>query len=198
MRLLLATATAGVSLALVGMQLGRVLRLRDAAGVSAAGLAGSVIGYVGWTLHAARTGDWLAAAAVGAPGALQAANLIVSLRYGAERRDTLVPAAVAATLALGYFAMPAAMFAVALLAASAAAYAPTVRAAWFAPDIRGVSRLAWAAASLHGAAWGAYGVVTQDLYITASGALNLTASAAIVTATYVRSAAWDEHAAKVT
>lgn len=184
----LLTALAGIGVILP--QITRVTAVGDASGVAAAGITGSVFGYAGWLIYTSRgPGGW-SLVALALPAALQAVNLLVVVRYGGDRSDIapIVVLGTAVCLAVAIGPLNGAVWV--LLAIGAMAYVPTVRSAWRAPTIRGVSRVAWTLSTLHAVGWGVHGVAISDAFIITNGAINTAGSVLVLLATFVRHEEW--------
>lgn len=188
---LTAVLTALAGAAVILPQIVRVLSIDSAAGVAVAGIAGSVWGYLGWLVYATReTGGW-SIVALAIPAALQVANLIIVMAKGGDRRGSLLIAVVGGAVVVAVTIGTPARAVWVLLAMGVVAYLPTVRSAWHAPRIQGVSRIAWTLSTAHAIGWSAHGLTIGDLFVVTNGAVNVTGSALVLAATFVRHDVWE-------
>ena len=161
-------------------QLGRLLRTRDAHGVSLDTAATSSIVSFGWATYGALTDQLPVLLATGSSGVVFALITLYAVKLG--RRPTELRAAplwlvvlVAATL----FARADGL-GVLLPISVLVANVPQLVVAYREADLTGLSSSTWLLSVSDGAVWAAYALVTGDPAILVFGVLQLTTSGAIV------------------
>lgn len=188
---LTAVLTALAGAAVILPQILRVLHVDSAAGVAVAGITGSVWGYLGWLVYATRgSGGW-SIVALAVPATLQVANLVIVLLKGGERSGSVPVVVIGGGVVVAVATGAPAKVVWVLLAMGVVAYFPTVRSAWHAPRIQGVSRIAWTLSTLHAIGWSAHGLAIGDLFVVTNGAVNVAGSVLVLLATFVRHDVWE-------
>lgn len=175
----------GVLALIVGLtrampQLVRLLRARDAAGVSLDGCVTSAIVSSFWAVYGILTGQPAVVLASGTPAVIFVLIAFAALRYGrrvGELRTApvLLIAFTAVVVAGGAGALGAALTVGALVANT-----PHVIVAYREKDLTGVSPLTWTLTATDGAIWVVYALITGDVPILVNNAFQLTTSASIV------------------
>lgn len=161
-------------------QLLRLLRARDARGVSVdtAGTSSVVSG--AWTTYGLLTGQAAVAAASGASAVMFGAVTVVALRFGRRLGEMRTTAVWLLTLLVVALAGGAGGLGVLLPVSVLVANLPQLLVAWREPDLTGLSLGTWMLSVLEAAVWGAYGLLAGDQSILVYGTLQLTTSGAIV------------------
>ena len=161
-------------------QLLRLLRTRDAHGVSLDTAATSSVVSFGWAAYGVLTDQLPVILATGSSGVVFALITVFALRFGRrviELRTApvwlvvlLIVAAVARAGGLGV------LLPISVLVANL----PQLIVAYREPDLTGLSPSTWLLSMSDGVVWAIYALVTNDLAILVFGVLQLTTSAAIV------------------
>ena len=168
------TVASVLGVGLIAPQTSRILRTRNAAGVSVAGLVCSCISYIGWISFALHLLDIPMLVSLLLPFILEAITLGLAIRWGGELHGlstcwiwltALLVASMIGWSALGT-----------LLAISIVwGYGPAVVEAWRAADVSGVSVVAWRVRVIDGLAWASYGLFSDQkeslIYGSAAAAL---------------------------
>ena len=180
-----AAAMLGALGTLVGLvralpQLVRLLRTRDAHGVSLDTAATSSVVSFGWATYGVLTQQVPVSLATGSSGVVFALITVCAVRFGRRLSElraapvwlvVLVAVAVAARdRGLG----------VVLPVSVLVANLPQLLVAYREPDLTGLSASTWLLSMSDGAVWLAYALVTGDSAILVFGILQLTTSSAIV------------------
>ena len=161
-------------------QLLRLLRTRDARGVSLDAAATSSVVSLAWTIYGFLTGQGAVAAASGASAVMFALVAATALRLGRSPRELRAsPGWLAVLVAVGAlggarglgFLLP-----VSVLVANV----PQLVVAWRERDLSALSLGTWLLAVLEALVWGTYGLVAGDRSILLYGALHLATSGAVV------------------
>lgn len=168
------TVASLLGIGLIAPQALRIMRTHNAAGVSVTGLVCSCISYAGWVSFAVHLLDIPMLVSLLLPFVLETITLVLAVRWNGETGGMTIAgcwlAAVVSASLIGWPALGA------LLAISIVwGYGPAVVEAWRAPDVSGVSVLAWRVRVLDGLAWASYGLVTTQseslVYGTAAASL---------------------------
>lgn len=190
-----ATAVLGGLGTLVGLvralpQLARLLRERDAHGVSLDTAATSSIVSFGWVTYGILTGQLPVALATGASGVIFAVISILALRLG--RRSSELRAAPVWLVILTVVAVTrgSSGLGVLLPVSVLVANVPQILAAYRERDLIGLSIGTWLLSVTDGVVWGAYALVADDAPILVFGVLQFTTSMIIV----MRRWAWQRSA----
>lgn len=161
-------------------QLSRLLRARDAHGVSVDTAATSSAVSAGWTTYGALTGQSAVALASGGSALMFFLVTLAALRFGRRlgelRATPLWLAAMAGAGLLGGAGGLGTLLPVSALVANV----PQLVVAWRERDLSTLSLGTWALTSAEAIVWGTYGVATDDAPIEIHAALNLLTSGAIV------------------
>lgn len=161
-------------------QLVRLVRTKDAAGVSLDGCATSAIVSSAWTAYGVLTDQPAVVFASGTPAFIFVLIGLAALRYGrriGELRTApwFLVAFTAVGLAGGAVGLGAALTVGALVANT-----PQVLAAYREKDLSGVSPVTWSLTAADGAIWTTYALITGDVPILVNNVFQLTTSASIV------------------
>jgi uncharacterized protein with PQ loop repeat len=161
-------------------QLLRLLRGRDARGVSADAAATTSVVSLAWTAYGLLTGQGAVASASGASAVMFALVAAAALRLGRSPRELrAAPVWLAVLTAAGAvggarglgFLLP-----VSVLVANG----PQLLVAWRERELSALSLGTWRLAVLEAVVWGAYGLAAGDRSIVLYGTLHLATSGAIV------------------
>jgi uncharacterized protein with PQ loop repeat len=187
-----ATTILGALGTLIGLvravpQLVRLLRARDAHGVSLDTAATSSIVSFGWATYGVLTEQPAVTLATGASGIVFAIITVVAARLGRSARELRAAPVwfvvlLAAVLVQGSDALGL-LLPVSVLIANV----PQIAAAFRERDLTGLSIGTWSLSMSDGLVWGAYALVSGDTSILVFGVLQLTTSATIV----VRRWSWE-------
>jgi len=158
----------------------RLIRAKDAHGVSLDTAATSCVVSFAWTTYAVLTDQFAVVLATGLSGAVFALITLLAMKLG--RQVTEVRAApiwlvvvIAITLIAGSGGLGA------ILSVSAlAANTPQVIVAYRERDLSGLSPTTWALTASDGAVWTLYGIVTGDVPILMNNLFQFSTGAAIV------------------
>lgn len=161
-------------------QLVRLLRARDAAGVSLDGCATSAIVSSFWATYGILTGQPAVVLASGTPAVIFVVIGLAALRYGrriGELRAApfFLIAFTGVTIAGG-----AAGLGLVLTVGALVANTPHVVTAYREKELSGVSPSTWALTAADGAIWTTYALITGDVPILVNNVFQLTTSLAIV------------------
>jgi uncharacterized protein with PQ loop repeat len=161
-------------------QLRRLLRARDAHGVSVDTAATSSVVSFAWAAYGAITGQTAVVLASGASSLSFALVTLAALRFGrrvAELRATLAWLLVlAAAGAVGGAGGLGLLLPVSVLVANL----PQLVVAWRERDLSALSLGTWVLSVAEAVVWGGYGLVAHDRSILVYGALHLVTSGGIV------------------
>jgi uncharacterized protein with PQ loop repeat len=161
-------------------QLVRLLRARDAAGISVDGCATSAIVSAFWAAYGILTGQLAVVLASGTPAAIFVLITLAALRYGRSAKEfRAAPVFLVAFTAVA-LAGGAAGLGVVLTVGALVANTPHVIVAYRESDLSGVSPSTWMLTATDGAIWTAYALITGDVPILVNNVFQLTTSAAIV------------------
>lgn len=175
----------GVVALIVGLtrampQLVRLLRARDAAGVSLDGCATSAIVSSFWAVYGVLTGQPAVVLASGTPALIFVLIGLAALRYGRRvgelRTAPFFLIVFTAVVASG----GAAGLGLVLTVGALVANTPHVITAYREKDLSGVSPSTWALTAADGAIWTTYALITGDVPILVNNVFQLTTSLSIV------------------
>lgn len=167
-------------------QLLRLIKTRDAHGVSLDTAATSCVVSLAWATYGALTEQWAVALASGLTGAVFALITLLTLKLGRKFRELRTGpvwaiAVLVATLLAGSNGLG-----VVLIAGALVANTPQVIVAYRERDLTGLSPSTWALTASDGAVWTLYGIVTGDIPILVNNLFQFTTSLAIL----LRRLAW--------
>ena len=161
-------------------QLLRLLRTRDAHGVSLDTAATSSIVSFGWATYGLLTDQLAVTLATGSSGVVFALITLVALRLG-RRAGELRTAPVWLVVLVGAAVLTGSDGLAVLLPISVlVANVPQLLVAYREPDLTGLSLSTWLLSVSDGTVWATYALVTGDVAILVFGVLQLTTSGAIV------------------
>jgi len=161
-------------------QLVRLLRTRDAHGVSLDTAATSSAVSFGWAAYGLLTDQLPVALATGSSGIVFALVTAVALRLGRRPRELrAAPVWLVVLVAVGVLAGSNGL-GIVLPVSVLVANLPQLLVAFREPDLRGLSPLTWALSTADGLTWGTYALVTGDRSILVYGLLQLATSVPIV------------------
>ena len=188
MDLLLVLGAIGTVIGLVRAlpQLLRLMRTRDAHGVSLDTAATSSVVSSAWATYGVLTEQWAVALASGLAAVIFALITLLALRLGRRLRElrtgpVWLVAVTAATAVAGSTGLG-----MVLVVGALAANVPQVLVAFREPDLTGLSPTTWALTASDGAVWTIYGIITGDVPILVNNLFQLTTSMAIL----LRRLAW--------
>lgn len=161
-------------------QLVRLLRAKDAAGVSLDGCATSAIVSSFWATYGVLTGQPAVVLASGTPAVVFVLIGLAALRYGRRIGELRTGPLFLVVFTVVTIAGGAAGLGVVLTVGALVANTPHVIAAYREKDLTGVSPLTWALTAADGAIWTTYALVTGDVPILVNNVFQLTTSASIV------------------
>lgn len=161
-------------------QLLRLMRTRDAHGVSLDTAATSCVVSAAWATYGVLTEQWAVALASGLTGIVFALITLLALRLGRRVRElrtgpVWLLAVVVATTAAGSKGLG-----LVLIVGALVANAPQVLVAYREPDLTGLSPSTWALTASDGAVWTLYGAATGDIPILVNNLFQFTTSMAIL------------------
>ena len=164
----------------------RLLRTRDAHGVSLDTAATSSVVSCAWATYGVLTEQWAVALASGLTGVVFALITLLALRLGRKLRElrtgpVWLTAVIVATVVGGSTGLG-----MVLVVGALVANAPQVLVAFREPDLTGLSPTTWALTASDGAVWTIYGMVTGDVPILVNNLFQFTTSMAIL----LRRLAW--------
>jgi uncharacterized protein with PQ loop repeat len=164
----------------------RLLKTRDAHGVSLDTAATSCVVSFAWATYGVLTDQLVVVLATGLSGAVFALITLLALKLGRRVSElraapiwfaiALVVTVVGGSVALG----------VILSAGALVANVPQVVVAYRERDLTGLSPSTWALTASDGAVWSLYGIITGDIPIMVNNLFQFSTSAAIV----IRRLAW--------
>ena len=186
LEVLVTTAFTVLTVAIVIPQAWRLVKTRNAAGLSPAGLAIGSVNYVAWVGYLTYQQQWLAMSAT----AFAAVVWLGTAVYAAARLG-LSRAAMLSTLGWSAFlgtlaAISVPVFGVALSFGAVYSGIPAVREAWKAEQISGISASTWGLYVAEALAWLAWAVMERDLVVGLYGVLATGVGAAVIAAVVVR------------
>lgn len=161
-------------------QLGRLLRSRDARGVSVDTAATSAVVSAAWAAYGALTGQWAVTFASGASALTFALVTLAALRHGRRVGELRTTPAWLGVLAVAGGAWGARGLGVLLPVSVLVANGPQLVVAWRERDLSALSLGTWLLSVGEAAAWGTYGLLARDRSILVYGALHLLTSGGIV------------------
>ena len=161
-------------------QLGRLLRSRDARGVSVDTAATSAVVSAAWAAYGALTGQWAVTFASGASALTFALVTLAALRYGRRVGELRTTPAWLGVLAVAGGVWDARGLGVLLPVSVLVANGPQLVVAWRERDLSALSLGTWLLSVGEAAAWGTYGLLARDRSILVYGALHLLTSGGIV------------------
>lgn len=161
-------------------QLLRLLRTRDAHGVSLDTAATSSIVSFGWATYGILTDQLPVTLATGSSGIVFALITLFALRFGRRVTELRTAPIWLVVLTVVTVAAKADGLGVLLPISVLVANIPQLVVAYREPDLTGLSVSTWLLSVSDGAVWAAYALVTGDTAILVFGVLQLTTSGAIV------------------
>jgi uncharacterized protein with PQ loop repeat len=168
-------------------QLVRLLRARDAHGVSLDTAATSSIVSFAWAAYGILSGQLAVALASGSTAVMFAAVTVAALRFGRRLRELrTTPVWLAVLVASGVFG-GARGLGLLLPVSVMVANVPQLRVVMRERDLTGLSVGTWLLSAAEGTVWGTYALFAADRSILVNGALQLATSAAIVAIRLARS-----------
>lgn len=175
----------GVLATIVGLtralpQLVRLLRARNAAGVSLDGAATSATVSAFWAVYGVLTGQPAVVVASATPAAVFVLITLAALRYGRRARELRAAPAFLALFGVVVIAGGAPGLGVMLTAGALIANTPHVVVAYREKDLSGISPFTWKLTAADGAIWTTYALVTGDVPILVNNIVQFTTSALIV------------------
>jgi uncharacterized protein with PQ loop repeat len=182
----LAFATLVVGLVGGVPQLFRLLRQRDGSGVSAAGLTTTFAAYVAWAIYCAQIGEMGQLLAMVVPGVAFGVASLAALRFGAERHGFGALAAMTGVLVLAGLVGGWVGYGLVLASTSTFSYFPSVRTAWSAPSLAGLSAPTWGLAASSGALWAWQGALLSSWPMMVGGGLGVVMPGAVLAAIALR------------
>ena len=167
-------------------QLVRLIRTKDAHGVSLDTAATSSVVSFGWATYGALTGQPPVTMATGSSGVIFALITLLALRFGRRPRELrTAPVWLLVLVAVGVIG-EADGLAIVLPISVLVANVPQLLVAYREPDLTGLSLSTWLLSVSDGVVWALYALVRGDIAILVFGALQLITSGAIV----IRRWAW--------
>jgi len=161
-------------------QLIRLLRIKDAAGVSVDGSATASIVSTAWTTYGLLTDQPAVVVASGTPALVFALITIASLRYGRSVREfRTAPVVFVVFVAVTSYG-GAIGLGVALTVGALIANTPHVIVAYREKDLSGVSAATWGLNATDGAIWVTYALLTGDVPILVNNFFQFSTSALVV------------------
>lgn len=161
-------------------QLVRLLRTRDAHGVSVDSAGTTSVVSFAWATYGVLTGQAAVALASGSSAVMFALVTVMALRLGRRAREMrTLPVWLIVLLAAGVIGRAdglGLLLPVSVLVANV----PQLRVAWREQDLSGLSLGTWLLSFLEAAVWGTYGLLAGDRAILVYGTLQLATSGGIV------------------
>lgn len=175
----------GVLATMVGLtrampQLVRLLRARDAAGISVDGCATSAIVSSFWATYGVLTGQPAVVLASGTPAAIFVLITIAALRYGRRVNEFRAAPVFLALFTAVVVTGGAVGLGLVLTVGALVANTPHVIVAFRENDLSGVSPSTWKLTATDGAIWITYALITGDIPILVNNIFQFTTSALIV------------------
>jgi uncharacterized protein with PQ loop repeat len=168
-------------------QLVRLLRARDAHGVSVDTAGTSSVVSTAWAAYGVLTRQGAVIAASGASAVMFALVTAAALRYGRTVRELRATPAWLLVLAVAGLAAGERGLGVLLPASVLVANTPQLLVAWREPDLSGLSPGTWTLSVAEAVVWGGYGVLAGDRSIMVYGVLHLVTSATILALCLIKS-----------
>lgn len=169
-------------------QLVRLLRARQAFGVSVDTTATSSIVSFGWAVYGVLTGQLYVTLATGSSGLIFALVTLLALRYGRSFREfKIAPLWLAVLLLAGTIFGKNGLGAV-LSVSTLVSNLPQVRVAWLESNLASLALGTWLLSLSDGLVWGIYALLGHDLSILAYGVFQVSTSALIVALKLARQA----------
>lgn len=185
--LLFVPAATAIGLVRAVPQLARLLRTRDAHGVSADSAATSSVVSTGWATYGVLTAQPAVILASGASAVMFALVTLAALRFGRRLGEMRAMPVWLAVLAAAGLLAGARGLGLLLPVSVLVANGPQLLVALRERDLSGLSPGTWLLSVLEALAWGTYGLFAGDRSIVVYGTLHLTTSAAIVALRVARS-----------
>jgi uncharacterized protein with PQ loop repeat len=161
-------------------QLARLLRTRQAHGVSVDTAATSSIVSFGWATYGLLTNQPYVSLATGSSAAIFALITAMALRFGRQAREfTIAPVWLAVLLLIGSIAGKTGL-GLALPISVLAANVPQLWVAYQEGDLADLSLGTWLLSMADGLVWGIYSLIQQDMAIMVFACFQLTTSGLIV------------------
>ena len=161
-------------------QLARLLRAREAFGVSVDTAATSSIVSFGWAAYGILTGQAYVSLATGSSGVIFALITLFALRFGRQAREfKIAPAWLAVLLLAGILAGKTGL-GLALPVSVLAANLPQLWVAYKEGNLTDLSLGTWLLSMTDGLVWGLYALLQQDASILVFAVFQLTTSGLIV------------------
>lgn len=175
----------GVVALIVGLtralpQLVRLLRARDAAGVSVDGCATSATVSSFWAIYGLMTGQAAVVFASATPAFIFVLIILAAVRYGRSLRELRAAPVFLAGFGVVVLAGGATGLGLALTVGALVANTPHVVVAFREKDLSGISPFTWKLTAVDGAIWMTYAVITGDVPILVNNVFQLTTSLLIV------------------
>lgn len=175
----------GVLATIVGLtrampQLARLLRARDAAGVSLDGCATSAIVSSFWATYGVLTGQPAVVLASGTPAAIFVLITLAALRYGRTVKEFRTAPVFLIVFTSVVMTGGAVGLGLVLTVGALIANMPHVVVAYREKDLSGISPSTWKLTATDGAIWVTYALVTGDIPILVNNIFQFTTSALIV------------------
>lgn len=167
-------------------QLVRLMRAKEAYGVSVDTSATSAIVSFGWAAYGLLTGQPYVSLATGSSGLIFTAITVLALRYGRRTREfKIAPLWLVVVLLTGLLAGRSGL-GILLPLSVLAANLPQLRIAFKESNLADLSLGTWLLSMTDGLVWGGYALSQGDLPIVIYAVLQLTTSGLIVAARYLR------------
>lgn len=161
-------------------QLVRLLRAKDAAGVSVDGCATSATVSSFWAVYGVLTGQPAVVFASATPAFIFVLIILAALRYGRSVRELRSAPVFLVAFGAAVLAGGAGALGVALTAGALVANTPHVVVAYREKDLSGISPSTWTLTAADGAIWLTYALVTGDVPILVNNFFQLTTSLLVV------------------
>ena len=174
-------------------QLVRLVRTRDAHGVSLDTATTSSIVSFGWATYGILTDQLAVTLATGSSGIVFAAIALLALRLGRRLSELRAAPVWLVVLAAATLIAKEDGLGILLPVSVLVANVPQLVVAYRESDLRGLSASTWSLSVADGVVWALYATVTGDVTILVFGLLQLTTSGAIV----ARRLAWSRASARL-
>ncbi|MDQ4124758.1 MAG: hypothetical protein M3134_04040 [Actinomycetota bacterium] len=161
-------------------QLVRLLRAKDAAGVSVDGCATSATVSSFWAVYGLLTGQPAVVFASATPAFIFVLIILAAVRYGRSVRELRSAPLFFVAFAAVVLAGGAGGLGLALTAGALVANTPHVLVAYREKDLSGISPFTWKLTAADGAIWLTYALITGDVPILVNNFFQLTTSLLIV------------------
>ncbi|HVF53610.1 MAG TPA: PQ-loop domain-containing transporter [Actinomycetota bacterium] len=165
----------------------RLLRAKDAHGVSLDSAATSCVVSSAWATYGVLTDQLAVVLASGLSAVVFAMITILALRFGRRTRELRAAPAWLTVVTVVLAIAGSAGLGVVLAVSALVANLPQVVVAYRERDLTGLSPSTWALTASDGAVWSLYGVVSGDVPILINNLFQFSTSAAIV----ARRVSWD-------